>query len=136
MYLLDTNIVSETSKNPADTSAARFLRSVSPQYLYLSIVTIEELLAGIRVLDSGPKRARLERWFEDKVMAVYRGRILEVDFRIADACASKIAAAKRGGRNPSLADALIAATASVNGMSVATLNRKDFLHLDVPLVDL
>jgi predicted nucleic acid-binding protein len=136
MYLLDTNIVSETAKDHGDTAAARFLRSVSPQYLYLSIITIEEVLFGIRVLVPGPKRTRLERWFEGNIMRTFSDRVFEVDFRITDACATKLASARRKGKNPSFADALIAATASVHGLSVVTLNRKDFAPLDVPLVDL
>ena len=136
MYLLDTNIVSETAKDHGDTSAARFLRSVSHQYLYLSVVSMEELLFGIRVLEPGPKRTRLEQWFEDKIMPTFADRVFEVDFRVADACATKLAMARRKGKNPSLADALIAATATVHGLTVVTLNRKDFEPLDVALVDL
>lgn len=136
MYLLDTNIVSETAKDHEDTSASRFLRSVSHQYLYLSVVSIEELLFGIRVLAPGPKRTRLEHWFEDKIMPTFADRIVEVDVRVADVCATKLATARRKGKSPSLSDALIAATATVHGLSVVTLNRKDFEPLDVPLVDL
>lgn len=136
MYLLDTNIVSETAKEHGDTAAARFLRSVSPQYLYLSIITIEEILFGIRVLTPGPKRTRLEHWFEDKITPTFSDRVLEIDFHIANECANKLAIARRNGENPSLADALIAATASVHGLSIVTLNRKDFAPLDVPIVDL
>lgn len=136
MYLLDTNIVSETAKDHGDTSASRFLRSVSHPYLYLSVITIEELLFGIRTLTSGPKRTRLEHWFEDRIMPTFADRVLEVDFRVADACATKLALARRNGKTPSLADALIAATATVHGLSLVTLNRKDFEPLDVTLVDL
>ncbi|MEZ2347818.1 type II toxin-antitoxin system VapC family toxin [Terriglobus sp. RCC_193] len=136
MYLLDTNIVSETVKDHGDTSAARFLRSVSHQYLYLSVITIEELLFGIRLLVQGPKRTRLEHWFKDRIIPTFADRIVEVDVRIADVCSTKLATARRKGKNPSLADALIAATATVHGLSIVTLNRKDFEPLDVPLVDL
>ncbi len=109
-------------------------RQLTPDEIYLSAITIQELRLGIEILPVGSRRQGLERWLDEKVLGTFAGRILPVDIAVAEACARLSARAKRAGRVPELGDALIAATASVHNLTVATLNRKHFEPLGCKLV--
>ena len=136
MYLLDTNVVSQTSEPKPDPRATAFLQSVSVQFCYLSVITIEEILVGIRRHAPGPRRRELEDWYEKHVLGVYRDRILTVDMAVADACADMILNAKKHAKNPGISDALIAATARVHRLTVVTFNRTHFDELGAQLEQL
>ena len=58
-----------------------------------------------------------------------------MDAAVADTCARLIAKAKHEKHNPDLADALIAATAVIHGLKLATLNRRHFELMGVELVE-
>ena len=64
---------------------------------------------------------QLRAWFEAKVLPVFKARVLPVDTSVALRCAKLHSPNPRSER-----DALIAATAAVHGMTVATRNEKDF----------
>ena len=112
-----------------------WLQQTHEQDTYLSVVTIQEIRFGLEDMDPGPKRDTVERWLENYVLVSFRERILPVDIAVADECGRLMSRAKRQRHTASLADALIAATAIVHGLSVATLNVKHFEPLGVELVE-
>jgi toxin FitB len=134
IYLLDTNVLSQTRKPVPVPEVARWLHERSVSEIRLSAVTIHELRYGIEISDPGAKRRGLEQWLEQFVLPGLAGHILPVDAEVADCCGRLVAARKKEKYRPELADALIAATAKVHGLQVATLNRKHFEPLDVELV--
>jgi predicted nucleic acid-binding protein len=83
----------------------------------------------------GRKRQLYEDWLTKDIRGNYAQNFLPVDDRIADLAGKLIAHGKLAGAEPEPADALIAATARVHGLKVATLNRKHFERLGVELVD-
>ena len=103
--------------------------------LAISSVVLQELRFGIELQPEGKRRRELERWLETGVANIFMGRILPVDERVADVSGRLLAATKKAGHHAEMADTLIAATAIVHGLKVATLNRKDFLLLGVELVE-
>ena len=62
-------------------------------------------------------------------------RVLFFDLEVAQQYGRLLARAQKKGFSPGAMDTLIAATAVVNGMAVATLNRKDFGQLGVEIVE-
>ena len=74
--------------------------------------------------------AVLRRWIDRKVLPAFAGRILAVDVAVARRCAALHVPTTRSER-----DALIAATALVHGLTVATRNGADFRPTGVALVD-
>ena len=102
--------------------------------LALSAMSIHEIRQGIELVDVGAKRKAIEIWLQDFVLRQFAGRILPVDVAVADVSARLVVAAKKEGHTAELADALIAATAKVHGLRIATLNSKHFEWLDVDLV--
>jgi len=133
-YLLDTDVLSQTTKTKPHSAAITWLRQHQESDLCLSAITIEELRFGLELLPKGKRRRELESWLEDRVLRRFSGRILPVEERVADKCGKLFAAAKLAGDNLDIGDVLIAATASVHNLKVVTLNRKHFENLGIELV--
>ena len=103
-----------------------WLRNVSEDEIRLSAITIQEIRTGAESMPSGQKRGAVEAWLEEDLLRGFANRILAVDAAVADLCGRVIVETIGHGHVPSLSDALIASTARVHGLQVATLNRKHF----------
>jgi predicted nucleic acid-binding protein len=133
MYLLDTNVLSELRRGKrADAKVATWSRAVHPTDLFLSIVTILEVERGILLVERRDKKqgAMLRAWLNERVMPQFDGRILAVDTAIAQKCAALQIPHPR----PHL-DALIAATAIVHQLKLATRNIRDFEDIGLEVVN-
>lgn len=134
-YLLDTDVISQRTKTHPNPDVSRWLGSIAREDIFLSVMTIEEVRAGVEAMPQGAKRQVVERWLKNDLIQGFDDRILPVDTAVADECGRLAVIVKKQGYTPSLGDALIAATARVHGLQLATLNRKDFKQLGVALVD-
>jgi predicted nucleic acid-binding protein len=135
LFLLDTNVVSELRKvraGRADPQVARWADSVDAAQLYLSVVTVQELDIGVRLLERrDPAQGRLlRRWLDEQVLPAFTERILPIDTAIALRSAALHVPDPRPVR-----DTLIAATAAVHGMAVVTRNERDFEGTGVRVVN-
>jgi predicted nucleic acid-binding protein len=135
MFLLDTNVVSELRKaksRKADPNVVAWASSVPTGALYLSAITILELETGILLLHRrDPAQGAIMRsWMDGHVLPAFADRILPVDTAVALQCARLHVPDPRSER-----DALIAATALVHGMTVATRNVADFQPMNVQWLD-
>ena len=74
--------------------------------------------------------ALLRAWLEQRVLLEFATRTLPIDIAVTQRCARLHVPGRRAER-----DALIAATALVHGMRVATRNLADFAPTGVPLVN-
>jgi toxin FitB len=131
VYLLDTNVVSELRHSKrASANVVAWASEQSLATLYLSAITILELEIGcLRLMRKDPAQGKnLRNWIDTKVLERFQGRILPVDIRVAQNCASLHVPDPKSER-----DALIAATAAVHGLTVATRNTKDFEATGVKL---
>lgn len=131
MYVLDTNVVSETRRIRPHGAVVSWLRSVSAHDLYVSAVTVGELQAGFELTRAQyPDRAmELESWLVNEVMATYEILDLGSDaFR-------EWARIMRGKSDTLILDVMIAATAGVRGFTVVTRNVSDFEPLGVPILN-
>jgi predicted nucleic acid-binding protein len=133
MFLIDTNVVSEL-RRPRRTNprVAAWADSVPPGEMFLSSITILELETGVLLLGRRDlSQARLiQEWIEDRVLTAFADRILAVDTAVARRCARLHVPDPRPYR-----DSLIAATALVHGLIVATRNRADFEPMAVPVLN-
>src|ERR1700677_746254 len=124
MYILDTNVVSELRKaKKAHQSVKKWAHSLPSASLYLSVISVLELEIGILLIERRDKEqgAILRAWMDRHVLPTFSGRILAIDTVVAQRCATLRVPNPRSDR-----DALIAATALVYGLTVATRNVADF----------
>ena len=121
-YLVDANILSEPTKPSPDSSVLIWLREYERD-LAVSPIILGELEYGILILPIGRRRARLEEWFR---AGVSRIRVLDFDLRTAAVWAHLLARLKKKGRAMPIKDSLIAATAVMHKLTVATRNIADF----------
>ncbi|EON19094.1 plasmid stability protein StbB [Cupriavidus sp. GA3-3] len=127
MIVLDTNVISEAMKpEPAD-AVRGWLNDQAAETLYLSSVTLAELLFGIGALPADRRRAMLAAAL-DGLVTLFEGRILPFDTNAARHYAELAVAARSRGRGRGLPtpDGYIAAIAAANGMMVATRDMSPF----------
>ena len=129
MYLLDTNVVSELRKPKPHGAVTAWLEQVDDAQLFVSVVTIGEIQAGVeltREQDAG-KAAEIEAWL-DLVAATFN--VLPMD-----ATTLRTWAKLMHRRSETLIeDAMIAATARQHGLTVVTRNVGDFKPFGVPVL--
>ncbi|MEM6943198.1 MAG: type II toxin-antitoxin system VapC family toxin [Pseudomonadota bacterium] len=119
MILLDTNVLSETMRPKPDPTVLTWLDAQAAETLFLSSVTVAEILFGIRALPDGKRKARLSAAF-GAAFDLFTGRILPFDTAAAHAYADLAAAAQARGRGFPLPDGYIAGIASSTGFDVAS----------------
>jgi len=131
--LLDTVAVSELRKGPkGDPQFVAWRESIDAVPVYISVITVVEIRRGIlQVAKRDPAFAmRLETWYRDFLLPKFHHAILPVDFVVAHR-----AAEIHTIRTYPDHDALIAATALVHGLTLATRNEADFAGTGVHVVN-
>jgi predicted nucleic acid-binding protein len=120
MYLVDTNVVSEARRGGVE--AVGWLRSVNPLAVYLSVITLGEIMRGVALKQRSDPRAasHLAQWLHT-LRSEHADRILPITDAIALEWGRIAALRPRGD-----ADGLIAATAIVHDLIVVTRNVADF----------
>lgn len=119
MIVLDTNVVSEAMKPEPHPAVRAWLNDQAAETLYLSSVTLAELLFGIGALPTGKRKDMLAQTL-DGLMGLFRDRVLPFDTEAARHYAELAATAKAGGRGFPTPDGYIAAIASSRGFIVAS----------------
>jgi toxin FitB len=125
-YLLDTNVVSETRKPRPHGAVTQWLGGLETGVAFVSAVTLGELQVGVEKTrrQNSWKAEEIERWVE-LLAAVYE--VLPMNGQ----CFREWARIMEGKPPDLLEDTMIAATARVHGLIVATRNERDFKQLDV-----
>lgn len=130
MYLLDTNVVSELRKPKPHGAVLAWLHPVPDTDLFLSAVTIGEIQAGVEITreQDAQKATDIECWL-DRVSDTFS--IISLDASIFRTWAKFM----HRKSDHLIEDAMIAATAEVNGLTVVTRNVRDFQGFGVKVVD-
>lgn len=127
-YLLDTNIISEIHKPKPHGSVLAWFGSLRDEQVFLSAVTLGELQEGIertRRQDTAKARA-IETWVDELESSLV---VLPADGR----CFREMARIMVGKQVDLFYDAMIAGTARLHGLIVATRNERDFQQLGVEI---
>lgn len=132
MFLIDTNVLAELRKGVrANAHVRRWFEALAPDEIRLSVVTIGEIRGGIEnIRRRDPQTAAtLERWLV-RLVKDYADAILPIDVRVAEAWGRL----NVPNRVPVI-DGLLAATADVHGLTLATRNVKDVARTGVDVVN-
>lgn len=135
MILLDTNIVSEPLRPRPDPNVLAWLDAQDAETLYLSTVSLAELLLGSESLPAGKRRKALSARLNEQFVALFAGRIAPFDLPAAEAYATVVVRARRRGYAIGLADAQIAAIAVSREFSVVTRDEGPFRAAGVPVIN-
>jgi len=135
VILLDTNVVSEPMRAHPDPKVLAWLDSQLAETLYLTATSLAELLVGIELLPTGKRRERLRVSLSDLIHEIFDSRVLPFDSVAAIRYASIISRARASGTVLSVADAQIAAIASVNSFAVATRDTAPFVASGIPVIN-
>ncbi|MFA5984776.1 MAG: type II toxin-antitoxin system VapC family toxin [Methylococcaceae bacterium] len=134
MIVLDTNIVSEAMKPEPNPTVLAWLNEQVAETLYLSSVTLAELLFGIAALPSGKRKDMLALAI-DGLSGLFRDRVLPFDTRAAQRYAELAVAAKASGQGFPTPDGYIAAIAASRGFIVASRDTATFQAASVPAIN-
>ena len=133
MFLLDTNVVSESRRGPrCNPGVAAWFASVVVTDLFIGALTIGEIRKGIMLLTSRgdhTQAANLDTWLHG-VLTLFADRILPVDASVADTWGRMYAT-----RNVPVVDGLLAATAIVHNLTLVTRNLSHVQGLGADLLD-
>lgn len=130
-FLVDANVLSEPTKATPDPGVVAWLKH-HEQDIAVDPIILGEIRFGILLLPKGKRRARLERWFE---AGVQRLHCLPWEAEAGLRWAKLLASLRASGRAMPIKDSLIATTALLHGLTVATRNRTDFEKAGVKVVD-
>ena len=119
MIVLDTNVVSEAMKPEPNPAVRAWLNEQAAETLYLSSVTLAELLFGIGALPADKRKAMLAQTL-DGLMGLFRDRVLPFDIDAARHYAELAVSAKVSGRGFPTPDGYIAAITASRGFIVAS----------------
>jgi len=134
MILLDTNVVSEAMKPAPHPSVRAWLDDQAIETLYLSSVTVAELLFGIGALPAGRRKDALAHVL-DGMLTMFQGRVLPFDEHAARCHADIAIAARMAGKGLPTPDGYIAAVAASRRFSVASRDTAPFLAAGVRVID-
>lgn len=133
MYILDTNVISELRKGrKTHPNVRKWAQPLPSGSLYISVISVLELEIGILLVNRRDKQqgAILRAWMDGHVLPTFSSRILAIDTAVAQRCATLHVSNPRSDR-----DALIAATALVHGLTVATRNVAHFERTGVAVLN-
>lgn len=134
MIVLDTNVVSEAMKPEPHPAVLAWLNDQAAETLYLSSVTLAELLFGIAALPAGKRKDRLAQTL-DGLLGLFRDRVLPFDIDAARRYAELAVTAKHGGRGFPTPDGYIAAIAASRGFIVASRDTAPYEAAGIPVIN-
>ena len=131
IYLVDANILSEATKPSPEKRVLEWLRA-HERDLAVDPIILGEIRFGIHLLPAGKRRRSLERWFAEGVQKIH---CLAWEAATGLRWAKLLAELRASGRSMPIKDSLIAASALMHGLTVATHNSRDFGSAGVKVVD-
>jgi predicted nucleic acid-binding protein len=134
MILLDTNVVSEAMKAEPHPSVRDWLDAQAAETLFLSSITVAELMFGIGALPEGRRKDGLVATLES-VLALFDARVLSFDIAAARHYAVLATKARAAGKGFPTPDGYIAAIAAAHGFAVASRDTSAFTAAGLTVIE-
>ncbi|MCY7348896.1 MAG: type II toxin-antitoxin system VapC family toxin [Pyrinomonadaceae bacterium] len=133
-FLLDTCTISEPKQKQPNEKALEWIDAQDESKLFLSVLTIGEIRKGITRLESGRKKAELEKWLE-KLRTRFSRRILPLTEKTFLVWGKMYGEFERKGIVRPAFDSLLEATALEHDMIFVTRNVKNFQDSQVTILN-
>jgi toxin FitB len=124
--LLDTCVISELVSKQSDLQVVEYVDSLDPEDIYLSVITIGEIVKGIEKLPRSRRKTDLQLWLREGLLVRFEGNILMLDTEALVKWGVLMAHLEATGKIMPAIDSLIAATALAKKMVIVTRNVGDF----------
>ena len=134
-YLLDTCAISELVAKKPNPKVIDWIDSIDPDSAYLSVITIGEIWKGIEKLADSRRKATLQTWLREELLARFSGRILSINLEVVLTWGQLTGSLESEGKKMAAIDSLIAATALHNHCSLVTRNEIDFIYAGIAIVN-
>lgn len=134
MIVLDTNVVSEAMKPEPALAVRDWMDAQNAETLYITSVTVAELLFGVGVLPDGRRKQKLAATL-DGMLHLFEGRILPFDTDAARRYSDLAVAARNAGKGFPTPDGYIAAIAVAHGFTVASRDASAFEAAGIDVID-
>jgi len=134
-YLLDTNIISEFISKTPNKRVVDYILTLDESSLFLSVITIGEIKAGIEKLDNGKKKENLLYWLEHDLLSRFENRIISINLDVMMQWGEINQQLRKRGTPLPIMDSLIGATCKALDITLITRNEKDFKNIDIPIIN-
>lgn len=134
MILLDTNVLSEAMRPEPNPAVRDWLDAQAAETLFLSSVTVAEILFGVGALPAGKRKDSLTALF-DGMLDLFGSRILPFDAEAARHYANIAVKARAVGRGFPTPDGYIAAIAAAHGFAIASRDTSAFDAAGLQVID-
>ncbi len=135
MIVLDTDVISEAVKPAVDRNVLIWLNRQNPPSLYITAISLFEMLTGVEAMPRGKRRDAVEAALERAVGELFADRILPFDEAATRVAARLYGARREDGVVIGAPDTQIAGIAVSRGASIATRNVRHFPGLSVPVIN-
>jgi toxin FitB len=134
-WLLDTNVVSELRKPKPDSRVVNFIAAQPGETLFVTDVTLAEIIFGIEQLGDATRRTDLRLWLERNLRPLFAGRILSITEDVIVRWKTIAVAGQKRGHTFGQPDLFIAAIAALQDLVVVTRDIGEFIEAGVPVFD-
>lgn len=133
--LLDTCVISELVTKQPNTNVVTFVDNLDPDDVYLSVITIGEIVKGIKKLPDSRRRSDLNAWLQEDLLARFYGKILPLDTAVIVEWGVLTARLETAGTPMPAIDSLIAATILAHKTTLITRNVSDFGAAGIKIIN-
>jgi predicted nucleic acid-binding protein len=133
--LLDTCVISELISKRPNPKVVEYVDSLDLEDVYLSVITIGEIVKGIEKLSKSRRKQDLQAWLKDDLLVRFEGNIVALDTDVLIEWGTLTARLESAGKTMPAINSLIAATALAKKMILVTRNISDFEATTVDIVN-
>jgi toxin FitB len=134
-YLLDTCVISELVSKKPNANVVEFVDTLDNDDIYLSVITIGEIIKGIEKLPKSKRKQDLHTWLKEDLLSRFSGKIIPIDNDVVSEWGRLTARLELTGAPMPAIDSLIAATALTYAFALITRNVGDFDGSNVEIVN-